>query len=99
MAGDFTVRRRDVALEASNACGKFVDALNALIELKDVRLQIGDFVDADFTDQPDIQHISPGVIGTLFDFVVGDLQTAYIDAGNGNRARNILLQMRQGGAG
>lgn len=94
MAQDLTTKRIHVAEKAVTACQNIVDALNVLLELKDERSKFAqDFQDGDFL-RDNLMHITPGMIGTLFDFVVPSLQTNYTDTDNGGRNKQILLQMR-----
>ncbi len=95
MAQDLTNKRQNLASRAVAAVAQFTDALYALLELKDERSKlVSDFVDADFAGT-DLKHVTAAQMGTLFDFVVPSLQTNYLDAGNGARNEQILLQLRR----
>lgn len=93
---DSTQKRRNIAEKTVTAATQFVDALNQLLELKEERAKLdGGFVDADF-ETDGLRHLSPGLVGTLFDFVVPDLQANYVDNDdNGGRNEQILLQVRK----
>jgi hypothetical protein len=94
MAQDITAKRQNVASRAVAAATQIVDALNVLLELKDERAQFnGDFQDSDFAGTA-LKQLTAAMVGTLFDFVVPSLQTNYLDAGNGGRNKQILLQVR-----
>jgi len=96
MAQDISDQRRNVASKAVEAATKFVDSLYDLLQLKDQRAKfVSDFVDADFTNTS-LKHLTAAQLGTLFDFVVPSLNTNYIDAANGGRNSQILLQIRGG---
>lgn len=92
MAQDQTSKRRNIATNAVTHCTNFLTALTNLIELSAQRGQSGDFVDADF-EGTDLRHLTPGIVGTLFDFVVPSINTNFIDSANGNRNENIIRQM------
>lgn len=94
MAADSTQKRRNLAQKTIQASTQFVDALNTLIELKEERAKLdGGFVDADF-ETDGLRHLSPSLIGSLFDFVVPNLKDNYIDTANGGRNEQLLLQVR-----
>jgi hypothetical protein len=95
-AGDNTAQRQNVASKAVVAATQLVDALNTLLALSDQRSKfVSPFVDADFAGTANTQ-LTAGMMGTLFDFVVPSLNTNYLDAANGNRNKQILLQVRNG---
>lgn len=88
-------QRRNVATNAVIQATKLLDALNALVALKAQRTFFeSDFVDSDF-DGTALQHLSAGIMGTFFDFVVPAFTTTLADAGNSGRNNQILNQVRQ----
>lgn len=91
---DQSLKRQTIAINAANQCARITDALNALAELKAEAAYAGDFVDSDFTSSSLLKHITPGMMTTLFGFVVPSLQTNYDDSSNGGRNKQILLQVR-----
>lgn len=94
MAQDILAKRLNIAAKAVAASTQIVDALNTLLALKDERAKLTqDFQSADF-DNSNLKHLTAGMIGTLFDFVVPSLETNYIDTANGERNKQILLQVR-----
>lgn len=92
---DQVAKRQNITRKAITACQQIVDDLNILKQLKDERAVSGDFVDTDFSSVPDLVHLDAGTVGNLFDFVVPSIDTNYLDAANGNRNKNILLQMKK----
>lgn len=95
MAQNISGKRFNLAFETVEAVERLVDALLALEALGEERLKLeAPFVQADFDDTP-LQHLTPAMIGTLFDFVVPSLSANYADAPNGGRNQQILLQMRR----
>lgn len=94
-AVDQVARRQAIARKSMVACQQIVDALNVLKELKDERGVLGNFVDSDFSTTTDMIHLDAATVGTLFDFVVGSLDTTYQDVPNSGRNKQILLSVRK----
>lgn len=94
MAQDLTNKRKNLANNAITHAERLVDALNALVNLRQERGELAvDFQDPDFAGAN--IHITPGMMGTLFDFVVPSLLSNFQDAANGGRNEQILLQVRR----
>jgi len=94
MAQDLTAKRQNIINAAMSAAAQLTDALNLLLVLKEQRAELDqDFQEADFTSS--LSHATPGMMGSLFDFVVPSLQTNYLDVANGGRNQQILLQVRK----
>jgi hypothetical protein len=92
--GDQKNQRLDLATQAADACRQYLDALHTLRDLAERRPYLGNFADNDFSDSS-LAYLDAGTVGTLFDLVVPDLLTAYADAGNGGRAKQIVNQVAQ----
>jgi hypothetical protein len=98
-AGDNTVQRQNVASSAVQLVTQIVDAIYELQKLHDQRSKfVNPFVDSDFTTTgpSNINQLTAAMIGTFFDFVYPSLNTNFLDAGNGGRNQQIMLQMRGG---
>lgn len=96
MAADYYQKRKRMALRTVEAVEDFVDALYTLLELKDERSKFAeDFQDGDFVEDINLRHLSAATIGTFFDFVVPSLKDNFDDAGNGERNKQILLQVKK----
>ena len=96
MAQDLTQKRRGLARAAEAASRQVVDGLRRLLAVREERAVLAvDFQDADFIGE--FAHLTPGMVGTLLDFVVPSLEVAYIDTANAGRNKQILLQMRGAG--
>lgn len=94
MAQDLTIKRQKIAESAMSASAQIVDALNTLLVLKEQRAKLDqDFQESDFV--AGLNHVTPNMMGTLFDFVVPSLQSNYLDVPNGGRNQQILLQVRK----
>lgn len=94
MAQDLTQKRVNLATNAVFYSSQLIDALNGLAQLKTDRAFLSqDFQDADFTGG--LSHLTPGMVGTLFDFVLPSLQTAIEDSANSGRNKQILSQVRK----
>lgn len=95
MSQDLVRKKQNLAASAIAYSTQLVDALNGLQALALERAVLGeDFQDSDFVT-PDLGHLTAGIVGTLFDFVVPSLQANYEDNVNAGRNRQILLQMRK----
>lgn len=101
MAVSDVQKRQNNANNAVIYVRQLLDAMNHLEDLAIERSQFANpFVDADFTPAG-IAHLNAAMIGTLYDFVIGNVSgnasgiaTWFLDAGNGNRNRQILEQVR-----
>lgn len=92
---DEVSKRRNLARKAVDAATQFVDALNTLLELKQERSTLAAaFVNSDFSTA-ELEHLDTGIVAVLFDDVVSDLETNFIDTANGGRNKQILLQVRK----
>ncbi len=90
--GDQTSQRQDLATQAATACRDLIEALTRLELLAERRGYLGNFVPADFL-KSDLAYLDAGTIGTLFDFVVPNLQANFEDAANGGRNKQITHQV------
>ena len=90
---DQSKQRVILATQAGDACKQFLSALHQLQNLAERRAFLGNFTDAELVSA--LPWLDAATIGTLFDFVVPDLLTAYNDAGNSGRAKQILNQVAQ----
>jgi hypothetical protein len=90
MAQSQVQKRLNIAGNAVIHATRLVDALLALEQLKEERLQAGNFLDSDF-DGTDLNHLTPYMIGTLLDTVVPALVATYAVPTN----HDILLQVRK----
>lgn len=86
------VQRVDLAVKASELARTLVRTLHDLSDLAERRSYLGNFADADFPGST-VEYLDAGTIGTLFDFVIPDLLTAYADAAHSGRAKQILQQV------
>jgi hypothetical protein len=94
MAQDLTLKRQNMAIAAINASTQLVDALNELLALRAEHSKLGeDFQVGDFVGV--LAHLTPGICGQLFDFVIPSLEVNFTDTANGERNKQILLQMRK----
>lgn len=94
MAQDLKQKRVNLAMNAVFYSTQLVDALNGLAQIKAERGYLGeDFQDEDFTGV--LAHLTPGMVGTLFDFVLPSLQANLEDQANAGRNKQILLQVRK----
>lgn len=92
---DLVSKRNGIAEKGIIYATQLVDALNGLKNLREERQKLGaDFQDSDFVGT-DLAHVSAGQLGTLFDFVVPSLDANYQDVANGERNKQILLQVRK----
>lgn len=101
---DLIQKRRNNARAAVAAATELVDSMNILFELAKERAQFGSdvFADSDFAGVIDLQHLTPGMLGSLYDFVIGNvsaqasgISTWFVDAGNAGRNTQLLLQVRK----
>lgn len=96
MAQNLREKRKNIARNTIIYSTQLVDALHGLLDLKEERAKLSeDFLDTDFPDSTDLMHLTAGIIGTLFDFVVPSLSANYQDDASGNRNKQILLQIRK----
>lgn len=94
MAQDLTQKRTNMATNAVFYATQLVDAMNGLDQIKTERGYLSeDFQDGDFTGA--LSHLTPGMVGTLFDFVLPSLQTVIEDSANSGRNKQILSQVRK----
>lgn len=92
---DYVQKKLNLAQKSVLAAEDFIDALNVLKELSDERSKLPqDFQDSDFVGT-EIPHLTAGILGTLFDFVVPSLAANYLDTANGERNKQILLQIKK----
>lgn len=95
MAQSLVSKRRNIATNAAIHATTLWDSYQALQELKleRAKMEDGNFQQSDF-DDTDLQHLSPGIIGGLFDFVLTDLKTWFEDAGHPERIERITQVRR-----
>jgi len=89
MAQDSVNKRKNIITNAVIHSERIVDALNALIQLKAER----DDLDSPIIDSDCVNgnsHLTAGIVGTLFDFVLPDLKATFDETQN----NQILNQMR-----
>lgn len=93
MAQDLTQKRQNIATNAVIYGTQLVNAINGLLELQAQRGVLSqDFQDSDFSTT-DLKHLTSGMLGTLFDFVVPSLNTNFVDVANAGRNKQILRQI------
>jgi len=89
MAQDLKLKRQVIAANGVKQSIAFIDALNALVALKEEKTRAGiNFEDADFIAQG-LQHLTPYLVGLLFDIVIPHIQTS-LEA----QDLNVLYQMK-----
>jgi hypothetical protein len=94
MAQDLINKRQNLATNTVTFATQLWDAYQALLEIKKERAQLAqDFLDSDFADT-DLKHLTAGMIGSLLDFVVADLDTWFQDGAHPNRVQ-LTLQVRR----
>jgi hypothetical protein len=92
---DYVPKRQNLANAAVQASTAFTDSLYALQNLIDQYKKLpAPFLDSDFTGTS-LVHLDAGTVGTLFDFVIPAFITTYNDAANGERNKQILMQVRR----
>lgn len=95
MAQSLVNKRRNIATNAVNHATALWDHYQALQELKIERAKMedGNFQQTDF-DNTDLTHLTPAMLGGLFDFVLADLKTWFEDAGHAERIERITQVRR-----
>lgn len=94
---EFVDVRQRLAAQAIELAADLVDNIYWLEQLKDQRARMGhEFQDSDFIGQKGLEHLTPYLVGSLFDFVVPALNAFFLDEANGGRNANILMQVRPG---
>ena len=88
-------KRQNLASRAVDAATKFTDALYLLQLLMDERSKLQEpFEDSDFQNS-DLSHLDAATLGQLFDFVMPSFLSTFEDVANGNRNKQILMQVRR----
>lgn len=94
MAQSLISKRQNLATNAVIHATNLWNAYQGLLEVKRERAQLSqDFQDSDFADTA-LQHLTAGMVGTLLDFVVTDLDTWFQDPAHPNRVQ-LTLQVRE----
>lgn len=88
-------KRHNIATNAVIYATQLWDAYLGLQELKLERskMEDGNFQQTDF-DGTDLAHLTPAMIGALFDFVLADLKTWFEDVGHPERIERITQVRR-----
>lgn len=93
MAQDLTIKRQTNAKNAVIYFGQLREAIKALQALSEERSKFDqDFQDTDFT-LDELKHVTPGMIGTAYDFVLPTFSDTYIDTANSGRNLQIINQI------
>ena len=104
---DTVLKRLNIADEGVKAAENLVDSLNTLKNLSTEYISSGlTFLDGDFvapSPAPGVdanlanrlQHLDAYTIGALLSIVTPSIDTAVVDAANGNLNRNILAKVRR----
>ena len=96
MGQDLVSKRQNIAVNAVIYSTQLIDGLRGLLALKEERGKLGlDFQDSDFENREDLKHITAPMLGTLFDFVIPNVEKNYLDSENSGRNQQILLQVRR----
>lgn len=94
MAQDLTKKRQNLATNTVAHATALLDAARALKHITEERTEAGNFEQADF-DGTDLEHLTPGMIGQVLDFVVPQLDAELdveISGGGGFPTRRSLLE-------
>jgi hypothetical protein len=95
VASNLVPKRQNLASRSVDLATKFTDALYGLQLLMDERAKLPeDFQDSDFQNT-DLAHLDAGMLGSLFDFVLPAFIITYEDEANGERNKQILMQVRR----
>ena len=95
MAQSLVAKRRNIATNAVIHATALWDHYQALLELKTERskMEDGNFAQSDF-DGTDLVHLTPAMIGGLFDAVMTDLKTWFEDGTHPERIERITQVRR-----
>lgn len=95
MAQDVTAKRQAIEVGVMNQVSIIIDAVNTLNNLQSQRAQLGanPMIDADFTPNLGLAHITAAIMGTFLDFCLPTINTNIADAGNSGRNTQIMLQI------
>lgn len=90
MAQSLVNKRRNIATNAVIHATALWDNYKALVSLQEQRanMEDGNFVQTDF-DGTDLEHLTPAMIGGLFDFVLTDLTAWFYDGTHPERIDRI----------
>lgn len=93
MAQDLTLKRQTNAKNSVIYWGQLRDAIKALQNLAEERSQFAqDFQDTDLSID-ELKHLTTGILGTAYDFVLPTFVDTFADVGNSGRNKQIISQI------